>query len=404
MRFAARMKDLGTETAFEVLARAKVLERQGRAVIHLEIGEPDFATPEHIVEAGIRALRDGHTHYTPSPGIPELREAIAEHLTASRGVPVTADQVVVTPGAKPIMFYTILACVGPGDEVLVPDPGFPIYASVVRFVGGVPVSVPLREEHGFRMQVEDVAQRITPRTRLLIFNSPHNPCGSALTRADVEGLADLAARHDLVVLADEIYCEMLYEGSHTSILALPGMAERTVLLDGFSKTYAMTGWRLGYGAMPVALAEQVARLMTNSNSCTAAFTQWAGIAALKGTQEPSRRMIAEFRRRRDFLVPALNAIPGVRCAMPPGAFYVFPNVTGLPVSAHEFADLLLQRYGVAVLAGTCFGDCGEGFLRLSYANSPENLQKAADLMRAAAADLAARGSGVGGRGSAGTAR
>jgi aspartate/methionine/tyrosine aminotransferase len=385
MRFAARMKDLGTETAFEVLAKAKALERQGRTVIHLEIGEPDFATPEHIVEAGIRALRDGHTHYTPSPGIPELREAIAEHLTGSRGVAVTPDRVVVTPGAKPIMFYTILATVGPGDEALVPDPGFPIYASVVRFAGGVSVSVPLREEHAFRMQVEDVAQRITPRTRLLILNSPHNPCGSALTKADLEGIADLAVRHDLVVLADEIYCEMVYEGSHASIFPLPGMAERTVLLDGFSKTYAMTGWRLGYGAMPVPLAEHVTRLMVNSNSCTAAFTQWAGITALKGPQEPSRKMIAEFRRRRDYLVPALNAIPGIRCAMPPGAFYVFPNITGLPTSAHEFADLLLQRYGVAVLAGTCFGECGGGFLRLSYANSLENLQKAADLMRAAAA-------------------
>ena len=390
MRLAARMKDLGTETAFEVLAKAKALERQGRSVIHLEIGEPDFDTPAHIVEAAIKALRDGHTHYTPSPGIPELRAAIAEHLTVTRGVPVTPEQVVVTPGAKPIMFYTVLACVDPGDEVLVPDPGFPIYASVVRFVGGVPVSVPLREEHDFRMQVADVARRITPRTRLLIFNSPHNPCGSALAKADIEGLAELALRHDLWVLSDEIYCEMLYEGTHTSILSLPGMAERTVLLDGFSKTYAMTGWRLGYGAMPVALAEHVARLMTNSNSCTAAFTQWAGIAALKGPQEPSRQMIAEFRRRRDFLVPALNAIPGIRCAMPPGAFYVFPNVTGLPISAHEFADLLLQRYGVAVLAGTCFGECGEGFLRLSYANSLENLKQAADLIRAAAADLGRR--------------
>src|SRR5574341_656930 len=377
MRFAARMKDLGTETAFEVLAKAKALERQGRAVIHLEIGEPDFDTPEHIVEAGIKALRDGHTHYTPSPGIPELREAIAEHLTATRGTAVRPENVVVTPGGKPIMYFVITACVDPGEEVLVPDPGFPIYASVVRFVGGVPVPVPLREEHAFRMQVADVAARITPRTRLLILNTPHNPCGSALTQADIEGLADLARRHDLIVLSDEIYGEILYEGAHASILPLPGMAERTVLLDGFSKTYAMTGWRLGYGAMPVALAEQVARLMTNSNSCTAAFTQWAGIAALKGPQEPARRMTAEFRRRRDFLGPALNAIPGIRCANPPGAFYVFPNVTGLPVSAHEFADLLLQKYGVAVLAGTCFGECGEGFLRLSYANSLDNLKQAA---------------------------
>ncbi len=390
MRVAARMKDLGTETAFEVLAKAKALERQGRPVIHLEIGEPDFDTPPHIVEAAIKALRDGQTHYTPSPGIPELRQAIAEHLTATRGVPVTPDQVVVTPGAKPIMFYTILACVDPGDEVLVPDPGFPIYASVVRFVGGVPVSVPLREEHDFRMQVADVAQRITSRTRLLIFNTPHNPCGSALTQAEIEGLAELARRHDLLVLADEIYCEMLYEGTHTSILSLPGMAERTVLLDGFSKTYAMTGWRLGYGAMPVGLVEHVSRLMTNSNSCTAAFTQWAGIAALKGPQDPSRKMIAEFRRRRDFLVPALDAISGIVCPMPRGAFYVFPNVSTLPVSAHEFADLLLQRYSVAVLAGTCFGDCGGGYLRISYANSLDNLRKAVDLIRTAAAGLPQR--------------
>ena len=390
IQIAERMGRLGTESAFEVLARARALEAEGKHVVHLEIGEPDFDTPAHIVEAAIKALRDGHTHYTPSPGIPELREAIAEHLTATRGTAVTPDRVVVTPGGKPIMYFVITACVDPGDEVLVPDPGFPIYASVVRFVGGVPVSVPLREEHGFRMQVADVAARITPRTRLLILNTPHNPCGSALTQPDIEGLADLARRHDLIVLSDEIYGEILYEGAHASILPLPGMAERTVLLDGFSKTYAMTGWRLGYGAMPVALAEQVARLMTNSNSCTAAFTQWAGIAALKGPQAPGRKMVAEFHRRRDFLVPALNAIPGVRCANPPGAFYVFPNVAGLPVSANELADLLLQKYGVAVLAGTCFGDHGEGFLRLSYANSLENLKKAADLMRTAASDLTAR--------------
>ncbi len=374
---AARMQDLGTETAFEVLARAKALEAEGRKIIHLEIGEPDFDTPPNIVEAAVKALRRGMTHYGPSAGLPELREAICESLWTTRKVRATPDEVVVTPGAKPIIFFGILATVNPGDEVLLPDPGFPIYESVVRFVGATPVSVPLVESTGFALDLDWLEARITPRTRLLIFNSPANPTGGIVPAADLERIAALAERHDLWVMADEIYSQILYDGQHASIAALPGLKARTILIDGFSKTYAMTGWRLGYGVMPRPLAEAVTRLMTNSNSCTATFVQAAGIEALRGPQDAVAAMVAEFRRRRDLIVRRLNEIPGIRCGTPQGAFYVFPNVTGLPVDARAFADRLLDEWGVAVLAGTCFGVRGDGYLRLSYANSTENLEKAA---------------------------
>ncbi len=384
---AARMQDLGTETAFEVLVKAKALEAKGHHVIHLEIGEPDFQTPSNVVEAGIRALRDGLTKYGPSQGMPELRAAICESLWTTRRVEATPDEVVVTPGAKPIIFFGILATVNPGDEVLLPDPGFPIYESVVRFVGGKPVSVPLLESSGFALDLEALERLVTPRTRLVIFNSPANPTGGVIPPADIARIAALAERHDLWVMADEIYSQILYEGTHASIAAIPGMKARTILIDGFSKTYAMTGWRLGYGVMPAHLAAQVSRLMVNSNSCTASFVQAAGVEALRGPQDAPRAMVAEFRKRRDLIVRKLNEIPGIRCALPDGAFYAFPNVSALPIDAKAFADRLLERHGVAALAGTCFGAGGGGYLRFSYANSTENLEAAASRLALAVRSL-----------------
>jgi len=375
------MSRLGTESAFEVLARARALERQGREIIHLEIGEPDFDTPAHIKEAAKQALDAGATHYGPSAGLAEVREAIAKHIAETRGVPVTPDEVVVTPGAKPIMFFTILALVAPGDEVIYPNPGFPIYESVINFVGGVPVPVPLREETGFGFDLELFERKVGPKTRLIIINSPENPTGGVLDRAQIERIAEIAVARNIPVLADEIYRQFLYEGEFVSIFPRPGMRDLTILLDGFSKSYAMTGWRLGYGVMPKALAEHVTRLMVNSNSCTASFVQLAGIAALQGDQTPVARMVAEFKRRRDVIVDGLNRLPGVRCARPRGAFYVFPNVTGTRRSSAEVADLLLNEAGVAVLSGAAFGQYGEGYLRLSYANSEANLRLALDRMR-----------------------
>ena len=376
MRLAGRMGRLGTETAFEVLVRAKALEARGRDVVHLEIGEPDFATPAAVVEAGCDALREGWTHYGPANGQPDLREAIAAYLNGSRGTAYDPAQIVVTPGGKPVMFFVIMALLEAGDEAIYPDPGFPIYRSMIDFVGARAVPIPLREERAFGLDVDELAGLITPRTRLLILNSPANPTGGVLTRDEIAAIAELAVRHDLVVLADEIYAEILYEGEHVSIATMPGMAERTVLLDGFSKTYAMTGWRLGYGAMPLPLAEQIAKLMVNSVSCTSSAVQRAGIAALTGPQDEARAMVAAFRRRRDLIVDGLNAIPGVSCLRPAGAFYVFPNITGTGMTSKAFADTLLEEHGVAALAGTAFGDQGEGYLRLSYANSEENLAKA----------------------------
>lgn len=374
-QFADRMEGLGTESAFEVLAKAKEIERTGKSVIHLEIGEPDFDTPPHIKEAGIKALRDGYTHYTPAAGLLEAREAIAEFVSKTRGFPVDPSEVVITPGSKPIMLYAILAMVSPGDEVIYPDPGYPIYESLARFAGGVARPLALREARGFRIDPDELRRLITPRTKLLILNSPHNPCGSALTREDVEAIADVVLSSKCLVLADEIYWQILYEGSHISVGSLPGMKARTILLDGFSKAYAMTGWRLGFGVMPASVAAKMTQLMINSNSCAASFTQIAGIAALRGPQEPVRQMVAEFRRRRDVVVEGLNGIDGVSCKMPEGAFYVFPNTSKIDSDSRRLADFLLNDAGVAVLSGVAFGAHGQGYLRLSYATSVENIRE-----------------------------
>jgi len=387
MNVAARMARLGTESAFEVLARAKALERQGKEIVHLEIGEPDFDTPVHIRDAAKRALDSGATHYGPSAGLPELREAIARHVSETRAIAVTPDQVVVTPGAKPIMFFVIMALVAEGDEVLYPNPGFPIYESVINFVGGTAVGVPLREATGFNFDMDFFESHVTPRTKLIIINSPQNPTGGVLEKAQIQRIAAVARERNIPVLTDEIYRHFLYDGEFVSILREPGLPERTILLDGFSKSYAMTGWRLGYGVMPVDLAEHVTRLMVNSASCTASFVQLAGVAALEGEQACVGRMVAEFRRRRDLIVDGLNRLPGVTCALPRGAFYVFPNITGTGRPSAEVAQRLLGEAGVAVLAGTAFGSHGEGYLRLSYANSEANLRKALERMEPVLASM-----------------
>jgi aspartate aminotransferase len=376
VKLARRMDRLGTESAFEVLAKAKELERQGRKIIHLEIGEPDFPTPAHIAAAAQEALAAGHTHYVPAPGIPELRSAVAEFLERTGRMRTTPDRVVVTPGAKPIMFFTIMALCEEGDEVLCPDPGFPMYASIAAFSGARPVPVPLREANGFTIDPDELASLITDRSRLLILNSPHNPCGSASTPEQLEAIAALAVRHDLVVLSDEVYWALRTGGRHHSVLDIDGMAERTVLLDGWSKTFAMTGWRLGFGVFPPELVEPVTRLVINSVSCTSAFSQLAAIAALTGPWDDVDRMAREFQRRGDVIVAGLNAIPGVSCLAPSGAFYAFPNVRDLGMSAAALADLLMERCGVACLPGTAFGGYGEGYLRFSYANSVDNIRAA----------------------------
>jgi aspartate/methionine/tyrosine aminotransferase len=387
MRLAESMARLGTESAFEVLAKAKAVEAQGKQVVHLEIGEPDFPTPAHITEAAIEALRGGATHYTPSSGIPELREAIAEDAGRRRGIDIRPLEVVVTPGAKPIMFFGLVSLLNPGEEVVCPDPGFPIYGSVINFLGAKPVPIPLPEANDFAFDLDLLRSSVTDRTRLIILNSPQNPTGGVLDRAAIEEIARLAQRHDCWVLSDEIYGRILYEGEHVSIAALPGMRERTIILDGFSKTYAMTGWRLGYGIMPEELAEQLAKLVTNSVSCTATFTQHAGIAALQGPQQAVDDMVAEFRARRELVVRGLNEIPGITCRWPHGAFYAFPNISGLGLSSAELANLLLLEHGVATLSGASFGASGEGYLRLSYANSQDNLREALRRMGEAAAAL-----------------
>jgi aspartate/methionine/tyrosine aminotransferase len=378
MRLAERMSRLGTETAFEVLAKAKALEAEGKEIIHLEIGEPDFDTPEHIKEAAIKALQDGKTGYCPAAGIKELREAIAADVGARRGLSVSPDEVVVTPGAKPIMYFVITALVDPGDEVLYPNPGFPIYESVINFVGGKAVPMPLREERNFSFDADEFRSLVTDKTRLIIINSPQNPTGGVLSRHDLEVIAEVATDRDIFVLSDEVYGNILYEGTFTSIASLPGMRARTVILDGLSKTYAMTGWRLGYGVMPRELARHVERLTINTVSCTSHFSQYGAIAAITGSQEPVAAMVAEFRRRRDFIVEGLNRIKGVRCVLPKGAFYAFPNITGTGFSSKELERRLLEEAGVATLSGTAFGRYGEGYLRLSYANSLENIRKALD--------------------------
>jgi aspartate/methionine/tyrosine aminotransferase len=371
------MDVLGTETAFEVLAKAKALEKQGRDIVHLEIGEPDFDTPSNIKEAACKAMKAGYTHYVPAAGILELRQAIAEYLSTSRGISVDPDEVVVTPGAKPIIFFSILALVEPGDEVMYPNPGFPIYESMINFVGAKPVPMPLKEENDFRFDNDDTTAKINKKTKMIILNSPENPTGGVLNKANLEVVADkVKNRDDILILSDEVYSQMPYEGKHLSIASLPGMKEKTILLDGFSKTYAMTGWRMGYGAMRKDLAQKITQLMINSNSCTCAFTQMAGIEALRGPQTEPKRMVEEFRRRREVIVAGLNKIKGITCKKPKGAFYVFPNVKSFKMESKKFADHILQKAGVAVLSGTSFGAYGEGYVRLSFANSVENIQKA----------------------------
>jgi aspartate aminotransferase len=376
LHLAQRMSRLGTETAFEVLNKARALERSGKKIVHLEIGEPDFDTPANVVEAGIDALRKGWTHYGPSAGLPELRQAIAEDVSRSRGVKVTSDDVVVVPGGKPIIFFSILALADAGDEIIYPNPGFPIYESMIHYAGARAVPIRLREEKDFGFDVDEMASLITDRTRLIILNSPHNPTGGVLSRQDIRDIADAIGDRNIMVLSDEIYSRLVFEGEHYSIMSVPGFQERTILLDGFSKTYAMTGWRMGYGVMRPDLATHITRLMTNSNSCTASFTQIAGIEAIRGDQSSVDRMRVEFQRRRDAFVAGLSKIKGFSCRMPKGAFYVFPNITRTGWKSKPLADALLEEAGVAGLSGASFGDFGEGYLRFSVANSLENLNQA----------------------------
>ena len=378
LQLARRMSRLGTETAFEVLNKARALEAQGKSIIHLEIGEPDFETPANVVESAVNALHQGWTHYGPSAGLPELRQTIADYVSRTRGVKVSPEEVVVVPGGKPIIFFSILSLIDETDEVIYPNPGFPIYESMIRYVGGRAIPIHLREDRDFSLDVDELAALITDHTKLIILNSPHNPTGGVMPRRDIEQVAEVIGDRNILVLSDEIYSRLLFEGEHFSILSVPGMQERTILLDGFSKTYAMTGWRMGYGVMRADLATHITRLMTNSNSCTASFTQIAGIEALRGDQSSVDHMCAEFKRRRDVFVAGLNKIKGFSCRMPKGAFYVFPNITKTGWKSKPLADALLEQAGVAALSGTAFGEFGEGYLRFSVANSLENLQQALD--------------------------
>jgi aspartate aminotransferase len=381
MRLATSMSRLGTETAFDVLVRARNLEAQGRHVVHLEIGEPDFDTPLHVREAAKQALDEGWTHYGPPQGFPELRQAIADHISATRGIPSHADQICVTPGGKPILFFSMMALVEPGDEVIFPNPGFPIYESMIHYLGAVPIPVPLMESRGFSFNLDLFKERLTNRTKLIILNSPQNPTGGVIPEEDLAAIASLIRERDVMVLSDEIYSQMSYGAPPVSITKFPGIAEKAILLDGFSKAYAMTGWRVGYGMMPVWIAQAVSRLMVNSNSCTASFSQRAAIAALRGPQDFVKQMMAEFRCRRDAFVAGLNQIPGFRCALPEGAFYAFPNIDGTGWKSKELSEALLDHAGVACLSGPSFGSCGEGYLRFSYANSMANLAEAVDRIR-----------------------
>jgi len=378
LRLAKRMARLGTETAFEVLVKAKALEAQGRDIIHLEIGEPDFDTPRNIVDAAVDALHKGFTHYGPSAGLMELRQVIAQYVGETRRVNVTPEEVVVVPGGKPIIFFSILALAEEGDEVIYPNPGFPIYESMINYVGAKAVSIRLREELDFRLDVDELAALINNRTKLIILNSPQNPTGGVLEKKDIDAIARAIGDRNIAVLSDEIYSRLIFDGEHHSIMSINGMKERTILLDGFSKTYAMTGWRMGYGVMRADLATHIARLMTNSSSCTASFSQIAGIEALCGPQESVDVMRAEFQKRRDIMVGGLNKIKGFSCRLPKGAFYVFPNITKTGWPSKKLADALLDDAGVAALSGTAFGDFGEGYLRFSVANSIENIEKALD--------------------------
>lgn len=383
LEFAQRMSALGTETAFEVLAKARRLEAQGRNIVHLEIGEPDFDTPAHIVDAGVRAMRNGYTHYTPAAGLMEARQAVAAYMTRTRGINVEPGQVVITPGSKNVLLFAMLALVNPGDEVVYPDPGYPIYESIARFVGATLRPIRLREEADFRFDLDEFRALLGPRTRLVILNSPHNPCGSMLDRADLEAIAAAVLPTPAYVLADEIYGRIVYEGQPDSIAAVPGMQERTIILDGLSKTYAMTGWRIGFGIARPELVERMAQLMINSSSCAAAFAQMATIAALTGPQDAVDAMVAEFRARRQVIIDELNRIEGVRCRLPRGAFYAFPNVSAVDPDARRLADFLLEDAGVACLAGTSFGEGGRGYLRFSYANSQQNIREGMRRLREA---------------------
>lgn len=376
MKLAERMSRLGTESAFEVLARAKALEAQGKEVIHLEIGEPDFDTPDNIRKAAEKAIWDGYTHYSASQGIVELRNAVAEIDSKRKKIDIKPEQVVVVPGAKPIMFFGMLALVNEGDEVIYPNPGFPIYESVIEFIGAKAVPIQLHESKGFSLDVDELKSKVTSKTKMMIINSPQNPTGGVVPREDLEAVAKLAVEKDFWVLSDEVYSEMVYEGEHNSIAVFPGMRDHTIIIDGYSKTYAMTGWRLGYGVMPEELAQAITQLQINATSCTCTFTQVAGVEGITGDQSAAKAMVAEFKKRRDVIVDGLNAIDGITCLLPKGAFYVFPNITGTGVSAQELSDKLLNEGGVAVLPGTAFGSFGEGYLRLSYANSIENIKKA----------------------------
>ncbi len=382
MNLAKRIERLGIESAFDVLVRARALEAQGRSVIHLEIGEPDFPTPPHIIEAAKQALDQGWTHYGPTQGLPELREAIAGYVSRTRGIQVHADNVCVTPGGKPIIFFPLMALLEEGDEVIYPNPGFPIYESMTRFLGAKPVPLPLEEKRGFSFDLDLFRARLTDKTKMVILNSPHNPTGGVIPREQLWEIALLLRDRDVMVLSDEIYARIHYsDRPPASITEFPWMLEKTILLDGFSKTYAMTGWRMGYGVMPAKLVTAVNKLMVNSNSCTASFTQRAGIAALNGPQDAAEKMVAEFRRRRDAFCAALNQIPGFRCALPGGAFYAFPNVSGTGIPAKELADLLLREAGVACLNGGDFGEFGKDYIRFSYANSLENLLEAVERIK-----------------------
>jgi aspartate/methionine/tyrosine aminotransferase len=387
MKLAERMERIGIESAFEVLVRARELERQGRDIIHLEIGEPDFPTPAHIIEAAKRALDEGYTHYGPTQGLPELRESVAAYVSRTRGIRVGPEHVSIVPGGKPVIFFPMLALIERGDEVIYPNPGFPIYESMIRFSGGVPMPVPLLEDRGFSFDLDVFRSRLSSKTKMVVLNSPQNPTGGLIPPEDIHTIADLVRDRDLMVLSDEIYSRIYY-GSQPplSIASLPGMLEKTIILDGFSKTYAMTGWRMGYGVMPTWLVEAVNKLMVNSNSCTASFTQRAGIAALEGPQQPVDAMVAEFRRRRDAFCAGLNQVPGFRCALPGGAFYAFANITGTGAGSKELADHLLYEAGVSCLSGAAFGRHGEGYIRFSYANSYENLMQAVERIKTAVAN------------------
>jgi aspartate/methionine/tyrosine aminotransferase len=381
MKLTERMARIGVEGAFAVNMRARELEAKGRNILHFEMGEPDFDTPRHIIDAGKQALDEGWTHYGPTPGLLELREAIAAYVSRTRGIQVGSEHVSVVPGGKPIIFFPMMALLEPGDEVIYPNPGFPIYESMINFLGAKPVPIPLLEEHGFSFDLDLLRDKLSSKTKMLILNSPHNPTGGVIPAEDMRAIADMVRDRDLMVLADEIYSRIYFEEPPLSIASLPGMLEKTIILDGFSKTYAMTGWRMGYGVMPEWLVEAVTKLMVNSNSCTASFTQRAGIAALNGPQDDVDKMVREFRRRRDAFCAGLNQLPGYRCAIPGGAFYAFPNITGTGWKSDELADALLQKAGVACLSGTAFGAYGEGYLRFSIANSYENLMAAIERIR-----------------------